>query len=73
MKLSTHNVSKGTINKLIPGAVNSEVIIQLPGGAEIVSAFTKESVKNLGLKEGKQAYVVIKSTCDISRLKVSIS
>ncbi len=62
MKLSARNILKGKVKKVIPGAVNSEVIIELPGGAEIVSVITKESVENLGLKEGKVAYAVIKAS-----------
>jgi molybdate transport system regulatory protein len=42
--------------------VNDEVIIEVPGGQEIVSAFTNSSVKNLGLAKGKQAYAVIKAS-----------
>jgi molybdopterin-binding protein len=62
MKLSARNILKGTVKKVIPGAVNSEIIIQLPGGAEIVSIITKESAEMLGLKEGKAAYAVIKAS-----------
>lgn len=62
MKLSARNVLKGTIKKIIPGAVNSEVVIQLPGGAEIVSIITKESVESLELKVGKEVYAVIKAS-----------
>jgi molybdopterin-binding protein len=32
MKLSARNVLKGKVTKIIPGSVNSEVIIELPGG-----------------------------------------
>ncbi|MBN2152385.1 MAG: TOBE domain-containing protein [Candidatus Lokiarchaeota archaeon] len=53
---------KGTVKKVTPGAVNSEVVIQLPGGAEIVSIITKESAEALGLKQGKAAYAVIKAS-----------
>lgn len=62
MKLSARNVLKGTIKKIVAGAVNSEVVIQLPGGAEIVSIITKESVETLGLKVGKEVYAVIKAS-----------
>lgn len=62
MKLSARNVLKGTITKIVPGAVNSEVIIKLPGGAEIVSIITKESVESLDLKVGKEVYAVIKAS-----------
>lgn len=62
MRISARNILKGKIKKIIPGAVNSEVIIELPGGAEIVSIITKESVESLGLKEGKEAYAVVKAS-----------
>jgi molybdopterin-binding protein len=62
MKLSARNVLKGTVKKIIPGAVNSEVIIVTSGGEEIVAVITKESVENLELKEGKPVYAVIKAS-----------
>jgi molybdopterin-binding protein len=62
MKLSARNVLKGNVIKLTDGAVNSEVIVELPGGAQIVSIITKESVHNLGLAVGKPAYAVIKAS-----------
>jgi molybdopterin-binding protein len=62
MKISARNVLKGKVKKLIQGAVNSEVTIELPGGQEIVSIITKTSVKNLGLKKGKEVYAVIKAS-----------
>lgn len=62
MKLSARNVLKGKVKKIIPGAVNTEVIIEISSGAEIVSIITKESAESLGLKEGKEAYAVIKAS-----------
>ncbi len=62
MKLSARNILKGTISKISQGAVNSEIIIQLPGGLEVVSIITKSSVKSLGLKKGKEVYAVIKAS-----------
>ena len=62
MKLSARNVLKGKIKKVTPGAVNSEIVLELPGGAEIVSIITMESMKNLGLVPGKDAYAVIKAS-----------
>lgn len=60
--LSARNRLEGTIKKITEGAVNSEVIIELPGGMEITSIITKKSVERLGLKEGGKAYAVIKAT-----------
>jgi molybdopterin-binding protein len=44
------------------GAVNSEVIIELPGGIEIVSIITKDSAERLALSPGKEVYAVIKAS-----------
>ena len=62
MKLSARNVLKGKVKKITEGAVNSEVIIELPGGIEMVSVITKSSVENLGLVVGKDCYAVIKAS-----------
>ena len=62
MKISARNVIKGKVKKVFHGAVNSEITIALPGGAEIVSVITKSSAKNLKLSKGKAAYAIIKAT-----------
>ena len=62
MRISARNILKGKIKKIVHGAVNSEVVITLPGGAEIVSVITKESAMDLDLKEGKEVYAVIKAS-----------
>jgi molybdopterin-binding protein len=62
LKLSARNVLKGKVKSVQHGAVNSEVILQLPSGPELVSVITKTAAQNLGLKEGKEAYAIIKAT-----------
>ena len=62
MKLSARNTLKGTVKKIILGAVNAEVIIELPGGVQITSIVTKQAVESLGLAEGKSAYAIIKAS-----------
>jgi len=62
MKLSARNILKGKVVKVVKGAVNSEVIIELPGGEKLVSIITNASVASLGLKKGKEAYAVIKAS-----------
>jgi molybdopterin-binding protein len=62
MKLSARNVLKGKVIQVIKGAVNSEVTIELPGGEKLVSIITNASVDSLELKEGKQAYAIIKAS-----------
>jgi molybdopterin-binding protein len=62
MKLSARNVLKGKIIKVIEGAVNSEVILELSKGVEVVSIITRESAEGLKLAPGKDAYAVIKAS-----------
>ena len=62
MKISARNILKGKIVRVIHGSVNSEVTIELPGGARLVSIITNSSVDTLGLTEGKEAYAIIKAS-----------
>jgi molybdopterin-binding protein len=62
MKISARNILKGKIVRVVRGAVNAEVIIELPGGTKLVSIITNSSVENLGLIEGKEAYAIIKAS-----------
>jgi molybdopterin-binding protein len=62
MKLSARNILKGTVVQINKGAVNTEVIIELPGGEKLVSVITNTSVENLGLQAGKTAYAIIKAS-----------
>ena len=62
MKLSARNQIKGKVVKVTPGVVNSEVIIEIAGGQQIVSIITKTSAESLNLAVGKQVYAVIKSS-----------
>jgi molybdopterin-binding protein len=62
MKLSARNVLKGKVIQIIKGSVNSEVVIELPGGEKLVSIITNTSVESLGLAEGKAAYAIIKAS-----------
>ena len=62
MRISARNVLKGKVKKLNHGAVNSEVVVELEGGAEVVSIITKTSAEELGLAEGKDVYAVVKAS-----------
>jgi molybdopterin-binding protein len=62
MKISARNVFKGKVLKVVRGAVNSEVIVDVGGGTQVVSIITNTSVDNLGLKVGSEAFAVIKAS-----------
>jgi len=62
MKISARNMLKGKIKRIKPSVVNTEVVIELPGGSDIVSIITKESAERLGLAVGKEAYAIIKAS-----------
>lgn len=62
VKLSARNMLKGKVLEITEGAVNSEVVIGLPGGATVVAIITRKSVASLGLVVGNEAYAVIKAS-----------
>ncbi|MCX7111895.1 MAG: molybdopterin-binding protein [Proteobacteria bacterium] len=61
MKLSARNVLKGTVKEITHGAVDSEVVIELSPGVEVVSIITKKSAESLGLTVGGTAYAIVKA------------
>lgn len=62
MQISARNSLKGTIKSIETGAVNSQIIVELAGGAEVVSIITKESAERLNLSVGKTVYAVVKAS-----------
>ncbi len=62
MRISARNQLQGKVKSITPGAVNTEVVIELPGGTEVVSIITKNSADTLGLAIGKQVYAVVKAS-----------
>ncbi|HBB33776.1 MAG TPA: transporter [Cyanobacteria bacterium UBA8803] len=62
MEISARNTIKGTVKQLMPGAVNTEVTLEIAPGVEVTAIITKSSGERLGLEEGKEAYAVIKAS-----------
>ncbi|KOP23457.1 transporter [Hapalosiphon sp. MRB220] len=62
MKISARNTLKATVKKVVPGSVNTEVILELAPGVEVTAIITKASADSLQLAEGKESYVVVKAT-----------
>jgi molybdopterin-binding protein len=42
--------------------VNSEIVVEIAGGVEMVSIITKSSAERLGLKPGKDVYTIVKAS-----------
>ncbi|MDF1484105.1 TOBE domain-containing protein [Ramlibacter sp. H39-3-26] len=62
LRLSARNQLAGTVKAVENGAVNSEVVITLPGGTDVAAIVTKEAVHELGLKPGVAATAIIKAS-----------
>jgi molybdopterin-binding protein len=62
MKISARNILKGRVTRIVDGAVNCEVALEIAPGVEIVSIITKASVQSLGLTLDSNAYAVIKAS-----------
>ena len=62
MKFSARNVLEGKVKEIKEGAINAEVVIELPGGQEIVSVITKASCENLALAKGKSVCAIVKAS-----------
>ncbi|MCA0239551.1 MAG: TOBE domain-containing protein [Proteobacteria bacterium] len=61
MKISARNQFQGRITRLTPGPINSEVVLALPGGDELVAVVTSASARELGLAVGGSATAIVKA------------
>ena len=61
MQTSSRNQFLGTVTKVTNGPINSEVILDIGGGDELVAVITHNSVDHLGLAPGAQAYALVKA------------
>lgn len=61
MKVSARNQLQGTVKSVTPGAVNSEVTLEIASGVIVTAQVTSASVTRLGLKPGGTAYAIIKA------------
>ena len=62
MRISARNILSATVKSVTPGAVDTEVVVELAPGVEIVSIITKKSAETLGLKPGAKAYAIVKAS-----------
>ena len=78
MKLSARNKLKGKVLTVEEGLITAKVTVDLGNGNVISSIISKESISDLDLKPGDDAFAVIKSTeviigipCDCSKNECS--
>ena len=62
MRTSARNALRGQVERINPGAVNSEVVLRLSDELHLVAVITCESVEVLGLEPGAEALALIKSS-----------
>jgi molybdate transport system regulatory protein len=62
VRLSARNQLPGVVSRVLPGAVNAEVAIDLDGGGTVAAIITNASVTELGLKEGTRALAIFKAS-----------
>lgn len=62
IRISARNRLTGTVVKLTPGAVNSELKLELPGGKMITAIVTRESVDEFSFAPGQRCTALIKAS-----------
>ena len=60
--INVRNQFRGKVRKIIEGPVVSEIDVETPAGLVVTSVITTRSVKELGLKVGKDVIALVKST-----------
>ncbi len=62
VQISARNQMKGVIQSIKKKRVNSEVLLELKSGNELLSIITNSAVESLNLKEGDEVMAIFKST-----------
>ena len=58
------------ITRVTPGAVNTEVVLQLTGDSSVAAIVTNESAQSMGLAAGSAATAVFKASSVIVGVQV---
>jgi molybdopterin-binding protein len=61
MRISARNRLKGKVTEVTKGATTAHVKIDV-GGTVVTAAITNQSVDELGLKVGDEAYAIVKAS-----------
>lgn len=62
VRLSARNQLAGSVTRVVRGAVNSEVVLDLPGGGSVAAIITNASAKVLRIAAGSAATAVFKAS-----------
>lgn len=62
VRMSARNCLPGVVAQVQVGAVNAEVVLDLPGGAQVAAVITNESMKALALTPGMPATALFKAS-----------
>lgn len=61
-RLSTNNILAGRIGRIVAGAVNTEITLEIAGGNSISAVITNSSAQRLGIREGERVCAVFKAS-----------
>ena len=62
MQISARNQLSGRVKAVNLGTVMAEVVLELNGGQELVSAITRHSAESLHLQPGDQVVAIVEAT-----------
>ena len=60
--INVRNQVRGKVKEVIEGPVVSEIDVETPSGLVVTSVITTRSLKELGLKPGRDVVALVKST-----------
>lgn len=62
IRLSARNQLPGVVARVVPGAVNAEVVLELDGGGTVAAIITHTALTDLALAEGTRALAIFKAS-----------
>lgn len=62
LRTSARNRLCGEIQRITPGGINAEVVVQLAGGNTLAAVITQQSLQELGFKIGDEVCALIKAS-----------
>lgn len=62
LRTSARNQLRGIVSRIVPGTVNAEVAITLPGGKTVTAIVTSESIDELGIAPGQQVCALFEAS-----------